>query len=64
MTTSVPQESAKIIPFPTGGRKASAARRETANVADVGSPRLSGAAIGGAWYHDAAIQEAKRAGER
>jgi len=64
MTTSTPLPSAKIIPFPTGGRKTFAAHRDVADAADATTSRLSGDTVGGAWYHEAAIQDAKRAGER
>jgi hypothetical protein len=61
MTTALNHESAKIYQFPSGGRAALAGRRygEIKNTADLPSSRLSDIAVGGAWYHEAAIQEAK-----
>ena len=65
MTTDVSQRSAQIIRFPVGGRRALAVRREETHTAiETKLPRASASAIGGAWYHEAAIQESKRAGER
>lgn len=54
MTTNSPQTSAKIIPFPKGGRASVGktfdnARIDTAPVTE---------AMSGSWYHDEAIQEA------
>jgi hypothetical protein len=63
--TNFPQRSAKIIEFPLGGRRAHAARREETRPAeDPGLARASGESFGGAWYHEAAIQEAKRSSDR
>jgi hypothetical protein len=56
------QGSAKIIPFPVRARKPTLARNEDVqSLSDAWSKRSS---VGGAWYHEAAIQESKRAGER
>ena len=61
MTTSLNQGSAKIYQFPAGGRAALGGRRhdETRTAAELASIRVSDVAIGGAWYHDAAIQDAR-----
>jgi hypothetical protein len=66
MNTSLNQGSAKIYQFPVGGRSALAARRpeETKAVTDLASSRVTEVAVGGAWYHDAAIQDAKPVRER
>jgi Protein of unknown function (DUF2735) len=66
MNTSLNHGSAKIYQFPAGGRSALGGRRpeETKPSTDSGSPRVSEAVVGGAWYHEAAIQEAKPAWER
>ena len=64
MGTLLSQGSATIYQFPIGGRKAVAARREEANIAaDAKLQRVPGEIFGGAWYHEAAIQESERAGE-
>ena len=60
MNTSLNHGSAKIYQFPAGGRAAFGGRRleETKPSLDLGA-RVSEAAVGGSWYHEAAIQEAK-----
>ena len=66
MNTSLNQGSAKIYQFPVGGRAALGGRRydETKTAADLASSRVSEVAVGGAWYHEAAIQESKPVRER
>ncbi|MEP7032248.1 MAG: DUF2735 domain-containing protein [Pseudolabrys sp.] len=65
MPTNVPQASAKIIQFPVGGRARAGVGRDAAKlVSDVASLRVSEVASGGNWYHEAAIQEAKRTPKR
>ncbi|QWG20547.1 DUF2735 domain-containing protein [Bradyrhizobium sediminis] len=61
MNTSLNHGSAKIYQFPAGGRSALGGRRyqETKAATDLASSRVSEVAVGGAWYHDAAIQESK-----
>jgi hypothetical protein len=61
MTTALNHESAKIYQFPSGGRASLAGRRygEIKTVADLASSRVNEVAVGGAWYHEAAIQDAK-----
>ena len=61
MNTSLNHGSAKIYQFPAGGRAAFGGRRleETKPAIDPGSLRVSEAACGGSWYHEAAIQESK-----
>jgi hypothetical protein len=63
MNANVSQVSATIYQFPLGGRHAVGVRRDDAGAAaDPNFARLT--ADHGAWYHEAAIQESKRAGER
>ncbi len=66
MNTSLNHGSAKIYQFPIGGRSALGIRRheETQSSADLASSPMSEVAVGGAWYHDAAIQESKPVRER
>jgi hypothetical protein len=66
MTTSSNQGSARIYQFPAGGRAALGGQRyeQAKAAADTTSPRVSEAACGSGWYHDAAIQESKPARER
>jgi hypothetical protein len=66
MTTSLNHGSAKIYQFPAGGRSALGGRRyeEVKTATDLASPRATEAAVGDAWYHDAAIQDSKPVRER
>jgi hypothetical protein len=61
MNTSLNQGSARIYQFPAGGRSGVSTRRqgETQAPSELASSRVSEVAVGGAWYHDAAIQESK-----
>ena len=62
INTVLNEGSAKIYQFPAGGRAALGGRRydETRTaVTELASTRVSDVAIGGAWYHDAAIQDTK-----
>ncbi len=63
MNTSFNQGSARIYQFPVGGRSAVGGRRqdEIKTSVDLASSRVSEVAVGGAWYHEAAIQESKPA---
>ena len=62
MTENVYRESAKIYQFPAGGRSALGGRRhETKPATDFTAPRVANVALGNAWYHDAAVQDAERA---
>lgn len=61
MTTNLSQPTAKIYQFPVGGRAALSGCREVAKpAADHSAPRV---AVGSGWYHEAAIEEAKRSSE-
>jgi hypothetical protein len=66
MNSSLNYGSAKIFQFPAGGRAALGGRRygEAKSAVEHGLPRETEVAVGGAWYHDAAIQESKPAWER
>jgi hypothetical protein len=66
MNTSLNHGSAKIYPFPAGGRAALGGRRhdEAQPAADQGSPHVNETVSSGSWYHEAAIQESKPAWER
>ena len=69
MNSSLNPGSAKIYQFPAGGRAALGGRRygeakPAVESVEQGSPRMTDVAVGGAWYHDAAIQESKPAWER
>jgi hypothetical protein len=56
MTTNSPQTSAKIIPFPKGGR---ASVGTAFNGDKLNATMPISEALSGSWYHDEAIQEAK-----
>jgi hypothetical protein len=66
MNTSLNLGSAKIYQFPVGGRSALGLRghEETPSPTDLASSHMSDIAVGGAWYHDAAIQESKPGRDR
>jgi hypothetical protein len=66
MNTNFNQGSARIYQFPVGGRSALGGRRqdEIKTSADQILSRATEVAFGGAWYHDAAIQESKPVRER
>jgi hypothetical protein len=64
MNTNYQQGSAKIYQFPVGGRSGLAPRQDAGrSVIDSSTPRVHEAACGSGWYHDAAIEEAKRTGD-
>lgn len=66
MNSSLNHGSARIYQFPAGGRAALGARRnsEAKPAAEQSAPRMSEVTVGGAWYHEAAIQESKPGWER
>jgi hypothetical protein len=60
MTERFEGESAKILQFPAGGRSTLGGRRDDAKPAEqFAAPRIA-KVVGGAWYHEEAIQEARR----
>jgi hypothetical protein len=64
MTTDFSRPSARIYAFPVGGRRSvGAARDESRTATDPSTRAISGDAVGEAWYHESAIQEAKRTSE-
>ena len=66
MNTSFNQGSARIYQFPVGGRAAIGGRRHDGITpsTELASSRGSEATVGGAWYHEAAIEESKPVRER
>jgi Protein of unknown function (DUF2735) len=66
MTASLNYGSARIYQFPVGGRSGlgGGRRDETMSATDPASSRVSEVAVGGAWYHEAAIQESKPVRDR
>jgi hypothetical protein len=60
MSTETERPSAVIYQFPVGGRRA-LTEPAKATSEDTRAPRT---VMGGAWYHDVAIADTKRAGER
>lgn len=62
MTTGLNHGSAKIYQFPAGGRSAAGTRRldEIKSAADSTTSRVSEAACGDGWYHEAAILESNK----
>jgi hypothetical protein len=62
VTANFYRESAKIYQFPAGGRAAFGGRRHEAKAAaDFTALRVANVALGSAWYHEAAVQDAERA---
>jgi hypothetical protein len=61
MTTS-DRVSAEIIQFPARGRFSAASQDRT--MAAQYSQRVARVAFGSGWYHDEAIDEAERAGDK
>ena len=60
MTENVLGQSAQILQFPAGGRSALGGRRDAAKPAEpFVAPRVT-KVVTGAWYHEEAIQEARR----
>jgi Protein of unknown function (DUF2735) len=59
MTTNFPRESATIYQFPARGRYAAAGHRDQTESAMTMSARAAKISFG-AWYHEAAIQEAEQ----
>jgi hypothetical protein len=65
MTTDTHQPTAQIIQFPAGGRKVLNAKCDDVSfAAELRTVRAPAIAFGSSRYHDDAIQEAKRTGER
>jgi hypothetical protein len=63
MNTGFNQETARIYQFPVGGRSGLASsiggRRQDEIRRDLELARVAQIAVGGAWYHDEAIQESE-----
>ena len=60
MTTTFTGESAQIYQFPSRGRFSAAGHREQSDsVVNLMSARAAKIVSGGAWYHEAAIQDAE-----
>jgi hypothetical protein len=57
-------QTARIIQFPAGGRKALAERARPLTSAATLEAEAAATVAGDAWYHEAAIQDAKSSGER
>lgn len=64
MTTNISPHTAKIYHFPVGGRASVLGfRKATSPASHLNTPRAPATAMGDGWYHDAAIEEAKRTTE-
>ncbi len=60
MTESSQRQSAEILQFPAGGRSTLGGRRDEVKPAEqFVAPRLA-KVVSGAWYHEEAVQEARR----
>ncbi len=60
MTTDTDRISAKIYDFPARGRFAVATQRDEAKPLAYSAAPRARVVMGGAWYHDEAIQEGER----
>jgi hypothetical protein len=61
MPTNTPHQTAKIYQFPVGGRASVLGfRKATSQAVPPKTTHVPSAAIGDGWYHEAAIEEAKR----
>jgi Protein of unknown function (DUF2735) len=64
MTKSLQLQSAKILHFPAGGRAGFGGRRDEVMPAEpFVAPRVA-KVVSGAWYHEEAIEEARRGSKR
>jgi uncharacterized protein DUF2735 len=64
MNTSFHHGSAKIYQFPVRARPSIGARHEQSETAvEINAPGICEVACGSGWYHEAAIEDAKRTGE-
>ena len=63
MTKSLQLQSAKILHFPAGGRAGFGGRRDEVKPAEPFAPRAA-KVVSGAWYHEEAIEEARRGSQR
>ena len=59
MTTNSDRASAQIIQFPARGRFAATGQNEEP-ASSAAAARVAKVAIGGAWYHEEAIEQAER----
>ena len=60
MTINTDRASAKIYEFPARGRYAIVTQRDEAKPLAFSTAPRARVVMGGAWYHDEAIQEAER----
>jgi Protein of unknown function (DUF2735) len=64
MTENPHRQSAKILQFPAAGRSALGARRDEVKSAEpLVAPRAV-KIVSGAWYHEEAVQDARRGNVR
>jgi hypothetical protein len=60
MTTNSDRASGEIIQFPPRGRFASANQSDDKLAMSASASRIAKVAIGSAWYHEEAIEQAER----
>ena len=56
-------QSAQILQFPAGGRAGLGGRRDDVKAAEPFAPRTA-KVVSGAWYHEEAIEDARRGSQR
>ena len=65
MNTNWQGESAKILPFPAGGRRGLTGRRPAVrSTEELEASHLPKVSFGDAWYHDDAMKEEQKAKAR
>ncbi len=60
MMESPDRHSAEILPFPAGGRTGLGGRSGHARAAETSDTPRTAKVVSGAWYHEEAIEEARR----
>jgi len=63
MSETLLRASAQILQFPAGGRAGFGGRRDEVKPAEPFAPRAA-KVVSGAWYHEEAIEEARRGSQR
>jgi hypothetical protein len=64
MTDSLDRRSTEILQFPAGGRAGFGGRRDEVKVAEPFVAPQAIKIVSGAWYHEEAVQDARRGNVR
>jgi uncharacterized protein DUF2735 len=60
MTQGLTRQTAEILQFPAGGRSALGGRRDEVKLAESFVAPRAVKIVSGAWYHEEAVQDARR----